>query len=157
MGDRIAILQPWWNPGSTPMMTLPRTGHIRRRWRRFRTNMAMDSFSALAVNLVLGQEEKNVIERRYGKRSLAIRQEQTCSLDRERAEWISCRTLQQHSSKSSSILAVRIPVASTCKSYSRRTLCSKLLCQRHISRISVKQKYRLWFIKESVFVSYLYI
>lgn len=53
VGERIASLQPCLKPGSTPMMTQPLTGHTNRRCRRFRTNMAIDSFSAVLVSLVL--------------------------------------------------------------------------------------------------------
>ena len=53
VGERIAILQPCVKPGSTPMMTEPLMGDARRRWRRLRTNMSIDSFSAVADNLVL--------------------------------------------------------------------------------------------------------
>lgn len=53
VGERTASLQPCLKPGSTPMMTQPLTGHTSRRCRRFRTNMAIDSFSAAVVSLVL--------------------------------------------------------------------------------------------------------
>lgn len=53
VGERNASLQPCLKPGSTPRMTQPLTGHTSRRWRRFRTNMAIDSFSAALVSLVL--------------------------------------------------------------------------------------------------------
>lgn len=56
VGERIASLQPCLKPGSTPMMTQPLTGHTNRRWRRLRTNMAIDSFSAVLVSLVLKRE-----------------------------------------------------------------------------------------------------
>lgn len=38
------------------MMTQPLTGHTNRRCRRFRTNMAIDSFSAALVSFVLKRE-----------------------------------------------------------------------------------------------------
>lgn len=53
VGERTASLQPCLKPGSTPMMTQPLMGHTNRRCRRFRTNMAIDSFSAALVSLFL--------------------------------------------------------------------------------------------------------
>lgn len=53
VGERNASLQPCLKPGSTPKITEPLTGHTNKRWRRFRTNMAIDSFSAALVSLVL--------------------------------------------------------------------------------------------------------
>ena len=53
VGERTAILQPCVKPGSTPMMTEPLIGDTRSRWRRLRTNISIDSFSAVADNLVL--------------------------------------------------------------------------------------------------------
>lgn len=58
VGERMASLQPCLNPGSTPIITQPLTGHTNRRWRRLRTNMAMDSFSAALVSLVLMKRRK---------------------------------------------------------------------------------------------------
>lgn len=69
VGERTASLQPCLKPGSTPMMTQPLTGHTNRRCRRFRTNMAIDSFSAALVSLVLKRGEARERQREMrGKR-----------------------------------------------------------------------------------------
>lgn len=76
VGERIASLQPCLKPGSTPIMTQPLTGHTKRRWRRFRTNIAIDSFSAALVNFVLMggryKDHKQKGEQKTHKKTLSL-------------------------------------------------------------------------------------
>lgn len=55
------------------MMTLPLTGPNNSRCRRFRTNMAIDSFSAAAVSLVLNIRTKQRGEEELRKMQIQMK------------------------------------------------------------------------------------